>query len=78
MAQQSSVSPTGQGIEHSTGLSESGSKWQLKGQLREKRSRAWPHCCSAAEHTDQHGCSTPPWGLHWGRNMPHTSLRKGS
>lgn len=60
------------------GSCESGRRWQLKGQLKEKRSRAWLHCRSAEEQTERQGWRTPPWGLHWGRNIPHTSLRKGS
>lgn len=67
-----------QGSEHSMGSWESGRRWQLKGQLKEKRSRAWLHCCSAEEQTERQGWRTPPWGLHWGKNMPHTSLRNGS
>lgn len=68
----------GHGSEHSMGSCESGRRWQLKGQLKEKRSRAWLHCCSAEEQTERQGWRTPPWGLHWGRNIPHTSLRRGS
>jgi len=67
-----------QGSEHSTGSCESGRRWQLKGQLKEKRSRAWLHCCSAEEQTERQGCSTPPRALHWGRNIPHSSRRRGS
>lgn len=67
-----------QGSEHSRGSCESGRRWQLKGQLKEKRSRAWLHCCSAEEQTERQGWRTPPWGLHWGKNIPHTSLRRGS
>lgn len=67
-----------QGSEHSKGSCESGRRWQLKGQLKEKRSRAWLHCCSAEEQTERQGWRTPPWGLHWGRNIPQTSLCRGS
>ncbi|TNN36074.1 hypothetical protein EYF80_053766 [Liparis tanakae] len=67
-----------QGSEHSTGSCESGRRWQLKGQLKEKRSRARLHCCSAEEQTERQGCSTPPRALHWGRNIPHSSRRRGS
>lgn len=49
-----------QGSEHSRGSWESGRRWQLKGQLKEKRSRAWLHCCSAEEQTERQGWRTPP------------------
>jgi len=66
------------GRQHSMGSCESGKRWQLKGQFRLIRLRAWLHCCSAVEQMDWHGCRTPLWGLQWGKNIPHTSRRKDS
>lgn len=65
------------GIEHCMGSCESGSRWQLKGQLRLKSSRSRAHCCSAVEHTELHGGSTPPCTLHCGTNSAHTSCCRG-
>lgn len=66
------------GRQHSMGSCESGKRWQLKGQFKLIRLRAWLHCCSAVEQMDWHGCRTPLWGLQWGKNIPHTSRRKDS